>query len=157
MGGRPILLDERMAQWHFSRGYVENVSAAIALAIENNRSAGEVYNVADSETLPEEEWVRAIGKVVAWKGDVVSAPQEALPQHLQTKTNWEQDWEVDTAKIREQLGYNETHWSRRSPPAHRTLGTSQPARRRSIRTTLTMRPKTNHCDAWETSRKEAPP
>jgi len=122
-----ILLNERMATWCFSRGYVENVSAAIALAIENERSAGEIYNVADSETLPEQEWIRAIGRVVGWKGDVISVSECDLPKHLQTNTNWEQDWKVDTSKIRSELGYHEPlgreealrrtlEWERANPP-----------------------------------------
>src|SRR5262249_12941151 len=48
LDGRPtILLNEGMARWRCLRGYVEDVAAAIALAVTNPEAAGRVYNVAE--------------------------------------------------------------------------------------------------------------
>src|SRR5579884_249969 len=46
--GRPaILLDEQAARWRWTRGYVTNVAAAIALAVTDERAAGQVYNLGE--------------------------------------------------------------------------------------------------------------
>jgi nucleoside-diphosphate-sugar epimerase len=63
--GRPaIVFDEGMARWKCPRGYVENVAAAVALAVVDERTAGWVYNVADPVAFDEAEWVRRIGEAV---------------------------------------------------------------------------------------------
>src|SRR5207249_1224013 len=46
-----ILLDEDVAQWRWTRGYVENVAAAIALAVVDERAIGRIYNVGEPRTL----------------------------------------------------------------------------------------------------------
>src|SRR5208282_20421 len=45
-GRRAILFEEGWAAWRAPRGYVENVSAALALAAVSEYAAGRVYNVA---------------------------------------------------------------------------------------------------------------
>jgi nucleoside-diphosphate-sugar epimerase len=61
-----ILLDARHAQWRWTRGYVENVAAAIVLAVTDQRAAGRIYNVGEVPALTEAEWVQAIGQVARW-------------------------------------------------------------------------------------------
>src|SRR5579884_4005429 len=70
-----IILDEGTAAWRSSRGYVENVAAAIALAVVDERAQGRIYNVGEDHALSEAEWVRAIGSVGGWPGDIVTAPR----------------------------------------------------------------------------------
>ena len=118
-----ILLPQGWAQNRVSRGYVENVAAAIALAVEDNRAAGRIYNVAEPEALTEMEWARRIGQMVGWTGQVLIDPQsphsigpEQAP-HLV----------VETGRIRGELGYAESipqsealrrtiEWERAHPP-----------------------------------------
>lgn len=54
-GRRRILFPEDMAAWRGSRGYVENVAHAMALAATDERAAGKIYNVAEEETFSELE------------------------------------------------------------------------------------------------------
>ena len=128
--GRPaILLDERVAGWRSSRGYVENVAAAIALAVVEERAAGRVYNVEEVDALPEADWARAIGRAAGWWGEVVALPADRLPAHLRDEgTDFAQDLVADTSRIREELGYAElipreealvrtVAWERANPPA----------------------------------------
>jgi nucleoside-diphosphate-sugar epimerase len=106
--GRPaILMSEAQANWSWSRGYVENVAEAIALAVTDERAAGRIYNVAEPEALTEASWVRAIGRAVDWDGRVVTAPNDRLPESLRSDSHYEQDWSVDTTRIRQELGYME--------------------------------------------------
>jgi len=81
--GRPaILLDDRLARWRASWGYVENVAAAIALVVTDERAKGRTYNVADEPVLSEAEWVRAIGRAAGWSSEVVEVPHDRLPVEL---------------------------------------------------------------------------
>src|SRR5207248_11354186 len=46
-----ILFEQSFAAWRSPRGFVENVAAAIALAATNDRAAGQIYNIAEAESL----------------------------------------------------------------------------------------------------------
>jgi nucleoside-diphosphate-sugar epimerase len=122
-----ILLEERVARWRWTRGYVENVAHAIALAVVDERSSGRIYNVADPVAYPEAEWVRKIGRIAGWHGQVVVLPTERLPAHLRQTENVAQDLVADSSRIRDELGYVETidedeglrrtiAWERSAPP-----------------------------------------
>ena len=52
-----ILLEEVSAHWRWTRGYVENVAFAIALAVTDKRAAGRIYNVGEPKALSMQEWV----------------------------------------------------------------------------------------------------
>lgn len=109
MGDRrdAIVLLDGIAKWRASYGYVENIGYAIALAVTNEKAAGRIYHVAESETLSEGERVTKIGKLAGWKGKVVSLPKEKFPPDWNLPLNSEQDWFVDSTRIREELGYRE--------------------------------------------------
>jgi nucleoside-diphosphate-sugar epimerase len=118
-----ILQAEGWAQNRYSRGYVENVAAAIALAVTDDRAAGRVYNVAEPEALTETEWVRRIGQATGWNGQIVVDPNN--PHSIEpTKAP---HLAVDTTRIRTELGYAEltppdealrrtVEWERAHPP-----------------------------------------
>jgi nucleoside-diphosphate-sugar epimerase len=106
--GRPaILLSEGEAQWRGVRAYVENVAAAIALAVTDDRAAGRIYNVAELDHPSEAEWVRRLGAVLGWQGEIVVLPKNRLPAHLQQEFNTDQHWVADSTRIRQELGYAE--------------------------------------------------
>lgn len=127
--GRPtILLEAGRARWRWTRGYVEDVAAAIALAVMDERAAGRIYNVGESAASTEAEWVRRIAAAAGWDGAVVAAPRESLPEHLRADLDWSCHLDVDTSRIRRELGYAETvapaeamrrtvAWQRAHPPA----------------------------------------
>jgi nucleoside-diphosphate-sugar epimerase len=120
--GRPVLLDEGMAGWRCTRGYVEDVAAAIALAATDPRAGG-VYNVGEEVAHTEADWVRAIGVAAGWKGEVVVMPRGRMP----VPGNMDLDLVTDTTRIRQELGYREevpraealrrtVEWERGNPP-----------------------------------------
>jgi nucleoside-diphosphate-sugar epimerase len=126
--GRPaILLNAVRAGWRWSRGYVEDVAAAVALAATDGRAAGRTYNVGEAEACTEAEWVRRIGRAAGWAGHVVGLPEEELPGHLRTAYDWRHDCAGDSGRIRRELGYEEpvgreeglrrtVAWERAQPP-----------------------------------------
>lgn len=127
--GRPaILLSERAAAWRWTRGYVENVADAIVLAVTDARATSRVYNVGEPEALPLADWVRAIGQVARWSGEIQALPDERLPAHLRADLDFTQNLVADSSSIRSELGYGEAisrddamlrtvAWERAHPPA----------------------------------------
>lgn len=128
--GRPaILVDEQQAKWRWTRGYVENVAAAIALAVTDARAVGRTYNVGEPDALSEAEWICHIGQAAGWEGEIIPVPYDRLPAHLAGEGfNWRHHWVTDTSRLREELGYAEPvsreealrrsiEWERAHPPA----------------------------------------
>jgi nucleoside-diphosphate-sugar epimerase len=125
--GRPgILLDEAMASWRWTRGYVEDVAEGIVAAVIDERSAGRIYNLGEPAALSESEWIRAIAGVIGWAGKIVTVPGERLPGPP-PRLNFAQDLITDTSRIRSELGYGEAAsleerlartigWERTHPP-----------------------------------------
>ncbi|MDX1532170.1 MAG: NAD-dependent epimerase/dehydratase family protein [Rhodothermales bacterium] len=129
--GRPaILLEEGQDVWRWTRGYVENVAAAIALAVADERAAGRTYNLGEAEARTERAWVEAVGEAAGWSGAVVAVPGDGLPAPLRQPLDWRQDLVLDTGRIRAELGYAEpvgraealrrtVAWARAHPPPDR--------------------------------------
>lgn len=122
-----IVLEKSIAQWRGSYGYVENVAYAIALAVCDRRATGRIYHVAEEKVLSEAERIERVGQVAGWQGKVVAVPKDQLPAEWKLRVNTEQDWVVDTTRIRQELGYKEVvsldealkrtiDWQRTYPP-----------------------------------------
>ncbi|MCL4516257.1 MAG: hypothetical protein M1379_11825 [Firmicutes bacterium] len=122
-----ILLDEGFARWRWTRGYVENVAAAIVLAVADEHATGRIYNVGEPETLSMAEWAREVGKAAGWNGEVIVLPKDRLPAHMVMDSGANQDILVDSTRIRKELGYREPvpmdealrrtiAWERANPP-----------------------------------------
>lgn len=123
-----IVLEKGTAEWRWTSGYVVNVAEAIVLAVTDNRATNRIYNVGEPETLTTAEWVKKIGRIAGWHGDVLVVPQDKLPQQMMPSFNAAQQLVADTTRIREELGYSETisqdealrrtiDWERSNPPA----------------------------------------
>jgi nucleoside-diphosphate-sugar epimerase len=127
-GRRHIIFPETLATWRSPRGYVENVAAAIALAAADDRAARRIYNVCEEPSFSELEWARKIAAAMPWDGDFVVLPTESTPRHLLQPGNAAQHWTASSARIRQELGYQEPvaieeairrtiRWERENPPA----------------------------------------
>jgi nucleoside-diphosphate-sugar epimerase len=126
--GRPaILFAEEFAAWRGSKGYVENVAAAIALAAVSEKAAGRIYNVAEPEVPTERDWAQRVASATGWRGRIVTLPRERTPKHLIFPGNAAQHWVASSKRIREELGYREPvamnealrktiEWERTHPP-----------------------------------------
>ena len=126
--GRPaILLETAQAAWRWTHGYVENVAQAIALAVLDERTAGQVYNIGESSVPTVAERVRLIGRVAGWDGAIVPLPADQLPQHLRAPYEPRQDLVLDVSRFRTELDFTEPialeeglrrtiAWERANPP-----------------------------------------
>jgi nucleoside-diphosphate-sugar epimerase len=106
--GRPaIVLDERLARFRMSRGYVENVAAAVVLAATDERARARTYNVAEPHTPPWLDWLRQLADVCGWQGELVPLPPDRLPASLHFPIQGGQDIYASSERIRQELGYAE--------------------------------------------------
>ncbi len=123
-----ILLDRGLLRMLACREYVENVAAAIALAVTDDRAARRIYNVCDAEPLTEEDWVRLVAQEAGWDGEIVALPSEALPVGLRVSSDTRQSLFASSSRLRQELGYvppieraeglrRTIAWERANPPA----------------------------------------
>ena len=106
-GRRNLLFASDTAAWRGSRGYVENVAHAIALAATLDQAARRGYNIAEPATFTELEWATLVARTAGWHGDFVTLPAEKAPTHLRSPSNLAQHWVANSQRIREELGYAE--------------------------------------------------
>ncbi len=104
-GRRAVLLEEAQAGWRWTRGYVENVAAAVAHAATDERAAGRIYNVGEARAATEMEWVRRIGRAARWHGEVVALPHAEMPETLRTSFDYRYGLATDTRRLRRELGF----------------------------------------------------
>ncbi len=122
--GRPaIVLNERVAEWRCTWGFVDNIGDAIALVATDDRAAGRIYNLGEPNHPTTTELVREIASVVGWEGEIVTVSDEELDPGIDP----DQHLVGGTARIREELGYSErvprvealrrtVAWEREHPP-----------------------------------------
>lgn len=126
-GRQVILLEEGLAKWRWSRGYVEDIAYAISLAALHDRAVGQIYHVGEEDCLSMAEWIGRIGAEIGWNGRVVTAPAAELPSDLVADIEIRQHIQLDTGKIRRELGYTEqfsaeeamrrtVQWESENPP-----------------------------------------
>ncbi|CAN5611915.1 N/A [soil metagenome] len=102
--GQPeIVLNERVAAWRCTWGYVDNIGDAIALVATDDRAAGRIYNLGEPSHPTTAELVREIAAAVGWDGDVVTVPDEELDPGIDP----DQQFLASTERVREELGYEE--------------------------------------------------
>ncbi len=104
-----ILFPDFYANWISTYGYIDNVAAAIALAATHEAAGGEIFNVADVNTLAQKGWAEAIAASMNWQGKIVTAPLADLPENraaLAAGGNFNQMLQIDALKIGEKLGFN---------------------------------------------------
>lgn len=126
--GRPaILLAEDYAGWQAPRGYVEDLGEAIALCVVKEEAAGRVYHVGDTPSVTETAWIERLAQATGWSGQIVTRPNDELPEALRHNYDTAQSWALDSSRIRRELGYHEVTapldaiqrtiaWERSNPP-----------------------------------------
>lgn len=125
-GRTAIPMEQGAAGWRGPLGYVEDVAAALALAVTSNAASGRVYNVAEPDARSTADFIREIGRAVGWNGRVVELPKGVLAGPWDAFRT-DQHAVVDSSRIRRELGYSETtprmealrrtiEWQRVHPP-----------------------------------------
>jgi nucleoside-diphosphate-sugar epimerase len=101
-------LDAALASWRWTRGYVEDVASAIAMATLDARAAGRVYNVGEDTPPTEGAWARAIARVAGYAGTIIERKREDLPEDVAAglgARDFAHDVVLDTTRIQAELGW----------------------------------------------------
>jgi hypothetical protein len=69
----------RADRWRAPWGYSDDVAEAVRLVVENERAAGEIYNVGESDSLDIQGWIGELAAVVGWTGRVVVMDEPCPP------------------------------------------------------------------------------
>lgn len=123
-----ILLEESHSRWRWTRGYVENVADAIALAVTDERAVNRIYNVGEPEAFTEDDWAHSIGHAAMWDGEIIIVPDGSLPKNPLLDIDYAHHLVTGTSRIRAELGYTERisrsealhqtiEWERAHPPS----------------------------------------
>jgi nucleoside-diphosphate-sugar epimerase len=81
-------------RWRWTHGYVENVAAAIVLAVLHPAASGRIYNIGEEHT-----------PTIAER--LASLPASDISPDLDSAFNFAHDIAYDTTRIRRELGYRE--------------------------------------------------
>jgi nucleoside-diphosphate-sugar epimerase len=103
-GRKAIVVSESLSNWRWSRGYVENVAAAVSHALSHQPAAVGVFNLSDPVTVSQRAWIERIAKVAAWEGNIAILPDDRLPVPLRLPYNFAQDWRIDASHFRKTTG-----------------------------------------------------
>jgi nucleoside-diphosphate-sugar epimerase len=107
-GGDECVVDRARAAWRWTRGYVDDVADAIALAATDARAEGRTYNIGEETALADAEWTERIGRAAGWGGRVRAVGREELtPELAGPPFDYAHDLVADTGRIRRELGFRE--------------------------------------------------
>ncbi|MEW6614062.1 MAG: NAD-dependent epimerase/dehydratase family protein [Thermodesulfobacteriota bacterium] len=100
-----------------SRGYAENMAYALLLCVDYpEKSAGQVYNIADEDALSLREWIGAISRMMDHEWELIDMPAKlaspSMPygmwaRPLVSETGQLHHRVIDLTKIKAQLGYKD--------------------------------------------------
>jgi nucleoside-diphosphate-sugar epimerase len=102
-----VSMTHQQAAWRWTRGYVQNVGAAIALAVVDDRANGRVYNLGEKSALTEQAWVEEIGKAAGSPVEIARVSDDDLPEDLRQPFDYRYELMTDTTRIRDELSYSE--------------------------------------------------
>jgi nucleoside-diphosphate-sugar epimerase len=88
--------------WLWSRGYANEIARGMRLALESDES-GETFNLAEASCAPIALWMKTIAAAANATLELVSVPDEILPDDLEIAGSIQQHWLVDSSKARERL------------------------------------------------------
>jgi nucleoside-diphosphate-sugar epimerase len=100
------LVGSGYARFRFTHSFAEDIGLATALAATSDRAAGRIYNVGERETPTQRKRLEDIARVFGYRGRIVEAPDQLLPGGDGLPFP-EQDWLLDTGRIRSELGFGE--------------------------------------------------
>jgi nucleoside-diphosphate-sugar epimerase len=103
-----IVLGETHAKWKSTRGFVENMGAAMSLIATKPEAAGQVYNVADETVMTEEAFARAVAVSAGAEKEAVKVVEDTdVPAGLRFPGDARHDLVIDSGKVRKGLGYTD--------------------------------------------------
>jgi UDP-glucose 4-epimerase len=94
--------------WLSTRAYVGDVATGVRLALEASDTDDQVFNLGERRTPSVALWARMILDAAGSDAELVTVPDEALPEDLGLTTAIPQHLVCDSTKARTMLGWEET-------------------------------------------------
>jgi len=91
--------------WLWSRGCATDLAVGMRLALESDTAVGEVFNLCESHCASVRLWAEQILAAAGWEAELVSVPEETLPEDLDITGSFSQHWLAGATKARELLGW----------------------------------------------------
>ncbi len=89
------------------RGYAENMAHAVLLAVDNpQKSAGQIYNVADETILPIRDWITLIARTMKHEWEFINMPF-SLARPSRPYAGRAHNRVLDISKVQTELGYKD--------------------------------------------------
>jgi len=105
-GGR-AQIDERIASWRATHGYVTDMAEGIALAATDPRAHGKTYNLGRADTPTMAQWLGRVAKVLGVSLKIDVAPSGGLLADMAEGIHTKYPLVLDTGRIRSELEYRE--------------------------------------------------
>jgi len=104
----PLDVPRRWANWTTTYGYLDNIATAVALTVGNSAAFSGTFNVGEAAPVDHLTWSRRLSEAMDWKGEIlVSDDQSGVFARSLEALDLTVPLEIDSAKIREQLGFRE--------------------------------------------------
>jgi UDP-glucose 4-epimerase len=94
--------------WLSTRAYVGDVATGVRLALESTETDDEIFNLGERRTPSVALWARMIIEAAGSDAELVTVPDEAVPEDLGLTTSIAQHLMCDSTKARTMLGWQET-------------------------------------------------
>jgi nucleoside-diphosphate-sugar epimerase len=91
-------------------GYVHDIARGIVAATTADGVTGEIVHLAEEQVRSTALWVRQILAAAGSEAELVTVPDESLPEDLGLLGTIAQPFVADTSKARRLLGYTDTPW-----------------------------------------------
>lgn len=102
-----IVVAETQADWRWTHAYSVDVAHGLALAALKPSESNRIFNIGEKKAPTILERISHLATIIGWDGDVVALPESKLPAHVIPAGNFDQNLELDSSKIRSEIGYKE--------------------------------------------------
>ncbi len=107
-GEHRLELPSNWAAWESTYGYIDNVAAAISLALTHRKAKNRIFNLAETNPVTQLGWAHRFAEIIGWSGTITTSNQEtsALAQSL-AGLDLSVPLKISDARMRRELGFSE--------------------------------------------------
>ena len=103
-----LVIPRTWANWYSTYGYIDNVGAAIARTIGDERARNKTFNVAEETPVSQLEWARRFARASSWQGvvELTDDPADPLAQRI-AGLDLDVPFNIDGSQLRIALGFSD--------------------------------------------------
>lgn len=96
------------ASWQSSYGFIDNVGAAIAAALGNERALNQTFNIAEERHLTQLQWAQRLASSIDWNGNIelIDDPEDPFQSRL-ANLDLQVPFKISGSKLRRELKCSE--------------------------------------------------